>query len=97
MAKTKLKHRLIDVGQEKMISLCETCEHMPFGNIPQSNNQKNNKDPEEPHMYCSKKSFFPDINYSNGGIPFYDVATCDGYQEYNKTKEKNKIRIKRNE
>ena len=69
---------------------------MPSGNIPQSNHEKTNKEPEQPHMYCSKKSFFPDVNYNNGGIPFYDVAVCDGYDKYKTNEKPEKIRIKRN-
>lgn len=78
----RFKHRAIEVGESTMISLCETCEHMPSGKVPQSNHDKETGAPEQPHMYCVKKAFFPDVNYSNQGKPFYDVARCDGYHRY---------------
>jgi len=83
MAKKKrFQHRAIDVGDGTMVSLCETCKHMPSGKIPQSNSEVENGYPEKPHMYCREKAFFPDINYSNEGKPFYDVKKCDGYERY---------------
>jgi hypothetical protein len=88
MSRKRNKHRQIKVGDDLMISLCETCVHMPGGKVPQSNNEKSNGDVERPHMYCSKKAFFPEVNYNNQGKPFYDVAKCDGYQRYNPPKDK---------
>lgn len=82
--RNRFKHRAIEVGDSTMISLCETCEFMPSGKVPQSNHDKNTGAPEQPHMYCVKKAFFPDVNYSNQGKPFYDVAKCDGYVRYAK-------------
>ena len=82
MAKKKSKHRAIEVGEGIMVSLCETCEHMPSGKVPQSNHQKDIGEPEQPYLYCIKKAFFPDVNYDNKGKPFYDVAKCDEYERY---------------
>ena len=90
MAKKRLKHRSLNVSDGTMISLCETCVHMPQGSVPQNNFQKDGGHPEQPHMYCSKKAFFPDINYDNDGVPFYDVAKCDGYDRYNPPGKNNK-------
>jgi len=87
MAKKKFKIRAIEVGEGTMISLCESCVHMPSGKVPQSNQQKDNGNPEQPHMYCTKKAFFPDVNYDNNGKPFYDVAKCDGYVRYIKPED----------
>lgn len=84
----RFKHRAIAVGESTMISLCESCEYMPSGKVPQSNHDKESGLPEQPHMYCVKKAFFPDVNYSNDGKPFYDVAKCDGYERYSKLQEK---------
>lgn len=101
MANKKLKFRAIEVGEGTMISLCESCVHMPSGKVPQSNHSKDNNNPEQPHMYCTKKAFFPDINYDNKGKPFYDVAKCDGYIRYVKPQDELKrndsIDIKRSE
>lgn len=88
--KKRIKHRSIDVGESTMISLCETCKHMPEGHVPQSNFQKTESHPQQPHMYCSRKAFFPDINYDSEGIPFYDVATCDAYDRFTSNKSKDK-------
>ena len=75
-----------DVGIEKLISLCNTCEHMPSGSVPKSNRQAQQKGPKVPFMYCRKMCFFPQTNFTNEGKPFYDVAECDGYEEI-KTKQ----------
>lgn len=98
MNEKNIKHRAIEVGKETMISLCESCTHMPSGKVPQSNTQRQNGELESPHMYCVKKAFFPNINYDNKGKPFYDVAKCDGYEKFinNKTnKKQNEIDIRR--
>lgn len=86
MARKRNKHRQIPVGDDMMISLCETCVHMPQSKVPQSNHERQAGEPERPHMYCTKKAFFPQVNYDNKGNVFYDVAKCDGYQRYNPPK-----------
>lgn len=55
------------------------CSHA-VGKVPMSNDEVNSGAREKPHMYCIKKAFFPGINYSNDGKPFYDVAKCDGWE-----------------
>lgn len=75
----KMEHRKINVNENTHISMCETCIHMPEGKVPQSNHEVQNGLPEQPFMYCTKKAFFPFVNYDNEGKPFYDVAKCDGY------------------
>lgn len=80
MSNKKFKHRAIPVGEDKMLSLCESCIHMPSGKVPMSNEETTNGSREKPHMYCLKKAFFPSVNYSNDGKPFYDVAKCDGWE-----------------
>lgn len=76
----KFKHRAIEVAESKMISMCESCVHMPSGKVPMSNEEVNGGARERPHMYCLKKAFFPSVNYNNEGKPFYDVAKCDGWE-----------------
>ena len=81
------KKALFNVGKLEFLSLCATCVHMPSGEIPQSNSDISSGKKARPHMYCAKKSFFPDINFDNKGKPFYDVAKCDKYEEDNKQSE----------
>lgn len=92
MAKARFKHRAIEVGETTMISLCESCQHMPSGKVPQSNHDKTTGVPERPSLYCIKKAFFPDVNYSNSGKPFYDVARCDSYERYIPQEQQEKYR-----
>ena len=86
----KRKHRGIPVGKDNLISLCETCKHMPSGVIPQTNEEVMNKSQKRPFMMCLKKAFLPKIEYDNEGNPFYDVASCDGYEDFKPTKQKSK-------
>lgn len=99
--KNKFKHRAINVGEDKMISLCESCNHMPSGEVPISNEELATGKKPRRYMYCLKKAFFPSVNYDNSGKPFYDVAKCDGwelYPEITKIEEKQEIEeIKRPE
>ena len=96
MAKKKqFKHRGLPVGEDIFISLCETCIHMPEGKVPQSNHDINNGTAEQPFMYCTKKAYFPDVNYTNEGKPFYDVAKCDGYEQDRRTEQQKQPEIKR--
>lgn len=100
MAK-QFKHRAIQVGENHVISLCESCAHMPSGRVPQSNEELNNGTPEKAYLYCIKKAFFPRIDYSNEGKPFYDVAKCDKYELFEqivaKIQKKQEINIERPE
>jgi len=81
------KKALFKVGKLDFLSLCATCVHMPAGEIPQNNTEVNSGRKAKPHMYCAKKSFFPDLNFDEKGKPFYDVAKCDKYEEVNKQDE----------
>lgn len=88
MSKAKFKHRAIPVGEDKFVSLCESCAFMPSGKVPLSNHEVGSGAQEKPHMYCLKKAFFPAINYSNDGKPFYDVAKCDGWELFEEIAKK---------
>tara|TARA_R110002020_G_scaffold90584_7_gene220652 strand:- start:30500 stop:30775 length:276 start_codon:yes stop_codon:yes gene_type:complete len=77
-------HRIILVEGVGHRSLCDTCKYKPSGKIPQSNAQVREKLDEQVHQYCTKKAFFPGLNWADGtGEMFYDVAKCDGYERDN--------------
>ena len=80
----KKKHRAIDVGKDAYVSLCETCKHMPEGTVPRNNTEIRNGSPAIPFMLCLKKAFAPIVEYDNQGKAFYDVAECDGYEDFYK-------------
>jgi len=93
----KKKHRAINVGKDICISLCETCKHMPTGQVPRNNKELSNKSPKQPFMLCLFKAFAPLVEYDNDGNPFYDVAECDGYEDFygRKSESKTPQRIKK--
>jgi len=63
---------------------------MPTGQVPQNNNDVMNKATKQPFMLCLKKAYAPLVEYDNDGNPFYDVAACDGYEDFYGRKEEKK-------